>query len=229
MTTRIALIGDYNEAIVAHRAIGAALANAGRALNIAVEFDWIPTLRITGSEPLLDFDGFWCAPGSPYASMDGALRAIGYARENDKPFLGTCGGFQHALIEYARNVLGWTRADHAETSPDAALSVIAPLACSLIEVSDSIRFVPSSRIAAIYGHAEALEGYHCSYGVNPQLQEALFAESLRIGAHAINGEIRAMELTGHRFFMGTLFQPERGALKGLRVPLAEALVAAASA
>ncbi len=63
--------------------------------------------------------------------MDGALLAIRYAREQKRPFLGTCGGFQHAIIEYARNVLGWADADPAETAPDAARPVIAPLQCAL--------------------------------------------------------------------------------------------------
>jgi CTP synthase (UTP-ammonia lyase) len=52
--------------------------------------------------------------------MSGALLAIRYAGENDVPFIGTCGGFQHAVIEYARNVLGWADAAHAETDPHTA-------------------------------------------------------------------------------------------------------------
>jgi CTP synthase (UTP-ammonia lyase) len=51
-------------------------------------------------------DAIWGAPGSPFASADGMLRAIRYAREHDVPYLGTCAGFQYALIELTRNVLG---------------------------------------------------------------------------------------------------------------------------
>ncbi len=81
-------------------------------------------------------------PASPYASADGAFAAIRFARENARPFLGTCGGFQHAVIEYARNVIGITDADHAETNPGADMPLIAPLACSLVEVSQTLTLAP---------------------------------------------------------------------------------------
>jgi len=55
-------------------------------------------------ESLCDFDGLWCVPGSPYRSMNGALNAIRFARENNIPFIGTCSGFQHAVIEYAQQI-----------------------------------------------------------------------------------------------------------------------------
>ena len=71
--------------------------------------------------------------------MDGALRAIRFARETPRPFLGTCGGFQHALIEYARSVLGWADADHAESAPGAGRAVVSPLSCALVEAIDVVR------------------------------------------------------------------------------------------
>ena len=80
--------------------------------------------------------------------MDGALRAIRFAREQRVPFLGTCGGFQHAVIEYARHALGRADAGHAETTPGAERAVLGALACSLVEVSDEVRLQPGSRIAA---------------------------------------------------------------------------------
>lgn len=79
--------------------------------------------------------------------MDGALLAISHARENRMPFLGTCGGFQHAVIEYARNALGWKDAEHAETAPDAQRAVISQLECSLVEAKGQVRFSPNSRIS----------------------------------------------------------------------------------
>lgn len=228
MTTWIALIGERSDAVVAHRGIALALPNAATALGIRLEFDWISTLEVTSLDRIRDYDGIWCVPASPYKNMAGALLAIRHARESGTPFLGTCGGFQHAVIEYARHVLGWAQAAHGEESPDAQTDVIAPLACKLIEVSNTIRFVRGSRIATIYGAAEATEGYHCSYGINPKFQHELVAGPLRAAAHDASGEIRAVELDNHPFFIGTLFQPERGALKNLRVPLVEAFVAAAS-
>lgn len=78
-----------------------------------------------------EYDAFWCAPGSPYRSLTGALDAIRFAREERVPFIGTCGGFQHAVIEYARNVLGFADARHAEYDPYASSDLfISALSCS---------------------------------------------------------------------------------------------------
>ena len=95
----IGLIGDRDDDIVAHRAIPRALALAAEAAGIPVRFEWLPTKAITSPEPLTRLDGLWCVPGSPYQNMDGALLGIRHARESGTPFLGTCGGFQHAVIE----------------------------------------------------------------------------------------------------------------------------------
>jgi CTP synthase (UTP-ammonia lyase) len=225
-TTRIALVGDYDETVPAHRAIPRALELAADTLSRPVVGEWIPTETITDTSRVADFDGIWCVPASPYRSMEGALSAIRYAREQERPFLGTCGGFQHAVIEYARNVLSWADAEHAETAPDAVRPVITPLACSLVEATDAIRFRDGSRIAAAYGVSEAVEGYRCRYGLNPTFQEALVAGPLRIGAEDDAGEVRAVELDGHPFFVATLFQPERAALTDRLPPLVAAFIRA---
>jgi CTP synthase (UTP-ammonia lyase) len=158
--------------------------------------------------------------------MEGALRAIRFAREQGRPFLGTCGGFQHAIIEYARNVLGWADAEHAETAPDAARPVITSLACALVEKSDTIRFYQGSLLAAAYGCVEATEGYHCSYGLNSTFLSAIVSGPLRVSAEDRAGEVRAVELEGHPFFVATLFQPERAALAGRAPALVIAFVRA---
>jgi CTP synthase (UTP-ammonia lyase) len=158
--------------------------------------------------------------------MDGALLAIRHARESAVPFLGTCGGFQHAVVEYARNVLGWADAEHAETAPGGFRTVISPLKCALVEATGSVRLFPSTRIASAYGVNETIEGYRCSYGLNPEFQAALVAGPLRASADDETGEVRAVELDAHPFFVATLFQPERAALAGKSVPLAVAFVSA---
>lgn len=214
MTTRIGLVGDYDADVPAHQAIPRALALAESALGAPLEFRWLPTETIARNAALAPFDALWCVPASPYRSMDGALRAIRFAREHARPFLGTCGGFQHAVVEYARNVLGWADAEHAETAPGAARAVIAPLACALVEASETVRLVPGSRIAAAYGGTQAHEGYHCRYGLNPEFRAALLRGPLRATAFDAAGDVRAIELDDHPFFVATLFQPERAALRG---------------
>ena len=224
---RIGLIGDRDSRVTAHWAIPLALQQSLLPHSGTLRVDWLDTPRLAQGLDLEPYSGFWCIPGSPYLNTDGALRAITFARENQVPFLGTCGGFQHALLERARNVLGWSDAAHAEMAPGAACAVVHALPCSLVEVSETIRLMPGSNLAAIYGLAAIREGYRCSYGVNPEFQDILFGGSLRACARGEDDSIRALEATDHPFFIATLFQPERKALAGIAVPLAEALLSAA--
>ncbi len=225
----IGLVGDFNEAVPAHRAMPMALRRAALAVGTEVEFEWLPTDSIGTVARLSRFDGLWCVPASPYRSMDGALLAIQCAREASLPFLGTCGGFQHAVVEYARHVLGWADAEHAETAPDATRAVITPLACALVETTGVVRLFAGTRIAAAYGASEATEGYRCRYGLNPGFQAALVGGPLRATADDESGEVRAIELDAHPFVVATLFQPERAALQGNTAPLVVAFVRACAA
>jgi CTP synthase (UTP-ammonia lyase) len=222
----VGLVGDYNKTVPAHRAIPLTLAQAGDVLGLEVTYEWLPTEHVTSADCVTSFDGLWWVPASPYRSMQGALFAIRHARESATPFLGTCGGFQHAVIEYARNVLGWIEADHAETSPAASLAVISPLECALVGKTGTVRLFPGTRIAAAYHKTEVMEGYWCRYGLNPRFQTALLAGPLRASADDPSGEVRAVELDGHPFFVATLFQPERAALRNRPAPLVEAFVRA---
>jgi len=222
---RIGLIGDHSASVVAHRAIPVALQRAAEERELVVEPEWLATEEVE-SMRLASFDGLWCVPGSPYKSMAGALAAIRHARENGVPFLGTCGGFQHAVIEYAQDVLGWRDATHAETTPDAARNVISPLTCGLLDSEGLVRFVPNSKLATAYGALEAGAEYLCRYGVNPEFREALVAGPLREAAIDEGGDLRAVELDVHPFFVATLFQPERAVLRGKRVPIVSAFIAA---
>lgn len=226
---KIGLIGDRDDSVTAHRAIPLALGLAAKSLGAPVEVEWLPTEAIESGDRLAGFDGLWCVPASPYRSMDGALRAIRYARERSRPFLGTCGGFQHAVIEYARNVLGWRDAEHGETAPEASLPVIAPLQCSLVEATGTVLFGVGSRLRSAYGADRSTEGYRCSYGLNPALAARLTAGPLRVTARDPEGDIRGLELDGHPFYVLTLFQPERAALEGVLPPVVAAFAAAASA
>ena len=228
-TIRIGLIGDFSSHVKAHYAIPRAVELALSGLACQAQLSWLSTSLIADDTQvaLADFDALWCVPGSPYESMDGALQAIRFARERSIPFLGTCGGFQHALIEYARNVLGLAEADHAESNPTASLPLIAPLTCSLVGTQGIIRFIPNSRITAIYGRDETTEEYHCNFGFHSQYRSLLEQGDLRITGVDSNGEARVVELAHHPFFIGTLFQPERSAFRNVAHPLIRAFLQAA--
>ena len=89
---RIGIIGDLDPSRPSHRATNEALAHAAGALGVALNVCWLPTPSLeqeSGGAALKRYDALWCAPGSPYQSMAGALRAIRFARERGWPFLGT--------------------------------------------------------------------------------------------------------------------------------------------
>lgn len=195
----IGVIGDFDEANATHRATTAELEAAGATAT------WVPTTEVGDGARLGGFDGLLIAPGSPYADMDGALAAIRFARRSGMPLVGTCGGFQHIVLEFARDVLGVGDADHAETCPDADRLAVTPLACSLVGQRHPVHVVPGTRAAVIYGGQEPVEPYFCSYGLNPDLAPALEAHGLRISGRDELGSARIVELEPHPFFLGTLF------------------------
>jgi len=225
-TLRIALVGDYNADVLAHQAIPLAIDDAAAVLERVADYDWLATSEIASAEDLIGYDAIWVVPASPYQNAAGAFIAIRYARENGIPFLGTCGGFQHAIIEYARHVMGWADAAHAETDHVGRM-VIAPLACSLVEQTDTIELRANTLIARAYGRETIEEGYHCNYGIAPDFALELENSDMRVSGWDAEGEIRAVELANHPFFVATLFQHERGALEGRPVPLVQAMLRAA--
>lgn len=224
---RIALIGDRSDSVVAHRAIPIALKLAVEQTRADVSWEWLHSRSLENevASTLESYAAIWCVPGSPYENTAGVIAAIRYARERRKPFLGTCGGFQHAMLEYAESVWG-IEAAHAETDPSGANLVIAPLMCALVEVKGSLHLEPQSRLAKVYGRETVTEEYHCSYGLNPEYADRLKSGPLRVSARDDDGSVRAVELEGHPFFVGTLFQPERAAMRDVTPPLVKAFVAA---
>ncbi|HEX3721095.1 MAG TPA: hypothetical protein VH595_24355 [Verrucomicrobiae bacterium] len=221
----IGLVGDYSPEVPAHVAIPKALELARAAGGRDFEWRWFATARLGAcAGEVAECAGVWVAPGSPYVNMEGVFGVIRLAREKGLPFLGTCGGFQHALIEFGRNVAGLTGADHAESAPDAEILLVTRLACSLVEKSGVVRFVAGSRLRAAYGVDEASEGYRCNYGLNVAYRQALEEAGLRFTAFDEDGAIRGAELPDHPFFVGTLFQPERAALLGQLPAVVKAFV-----
>lgn len=227
----IALIGDYSAAVPAHQAIPLALKRANHDSQLDVSWEWIATRDLRApAEQFKGISGVWVVPASPYENTAGVLAAIQWAREALCPFLGTCGGFQHALLEFARNVLQLVEADHAESNPTGGTHVISQLTCPLDGSGVSLAFAPGSRIQKIYGRDSAQEAYRCSFGLNPSFRVRFERAGLNFTAFDEAGEPRAAELpaTVHPFFIGTLFQPERAAFRGETPPLARAFLEAAA-
>lgn len=237
---RIGIIGDFNPEFRSHHATNDALQHAARKLEMKVESAWVPTPSLVepGAAVLLDsFDGLWASPGSPYKSFDGMLKGIEFARVHDRPFLGTCGGFQHALIECARNVLGIRDATTAEEDPNAKNVVIYPVSCAvpnrapdapkLSGVVPKIRLRPGSYLISYYGGKEVVEEeFFCNFEVNPEFEWMAMEAGFPVVARGEREECRAIESPAHQFFVATLFQPQLSSRADEPHPLVLAFVQA---
>jgi len=220
-SVRIGILGDFHPEYRSHNATNDSLQHAAAALGLQVESQWLPTpslLKPDAGEVLAGFDGLWASAGSPYESTDGMLRGIQFAREQDWPFFGTCGGFQYAMIEVARNVAGLADADTAENHSGSKHVVIYPVMCAVPQKAPDaprlsglvpeIRLRPGSFLEAIYQQDVVEEEFFCNYELNPEYEYCLMEAGLTIVARGANGEVRAIESPSHRFFIATLFQPQ---------------------
>src|SRR3984957_1248501 len=225
---RIALVGDRSANVRAHARIPGLIDALVTRESIALDPYWVATPDAAGCE-LDQFDAIWVAPGSPYESADGAIAAVRTARERGIPFLGTCGGFQYALLEFARNVCGLSGVENAEVTPEAPEHLIVALECSLKGHEEAGMIVPGTLAAKISGAGRRTERYHCDYGLNPDYLERLSAGGLTFSGFDDSGQVRIAELPGHPFFIGTLFQPELHGDGSQPHPIIVALAAAATA
>ena len=200
----LALVGDRSPTVRAHGAHPAAHRRA-------------PPPRRARARPVLDpsteaddlerFDGIWVVPGSPYADREKVIAAVG-------PRASTASrSWARAAASSTRSSTSpasW-RGSRTPTTRNTATEdrhVVVPLECSLVGHEGVIRYTPGTLIARIAGVDQRLERYHCSYGIAPAFVERLEQAGVIFGAHDEDGAPRALELAGHDFFLGTLFQPE---------------------
>jgi CTP synthase (UTP-ammonia lyase) len=238
---RIAILGDYDPKSPTLPAIEKSLHHAAKTLGAEVESQWLPTPSLAdASAPKLleSFDGIWAAPGSPYQSFDGMLKGIEFARRNDWPFLGTCGGFQYAFIECARHVLGIKDADTAENNSASKNVIIHPVSCAVPNRAKNtpklsgpvaeIRLRPGSYLQSFYMRDTVTEEFFCNFEINPEYEWAAIEAGFPVVARGANGEIRAIESPTHRFYLATLFQPQLSSKPGKPHPVVLAFLQAAA-
>lgn len=226
-TARVALVGDRSPSVRAHARIPLLLDALAQRDQLVLDAYWIPTPDAEPDDALDGFDAIWLVPGSPYRSEAGAVSAARTARERGIPFLGTCGGFQHAVLEFARDVCGLSGVHHAENQPDSADLLIVPLACSLVGHEGVVNVDRGSLAERVLGADRTVERYHCSYGTSPEYLEVLRAHGLHFSGADEAGEVRIAELPDHPFFLATLFQPELAGDGTRPHPIIRALASAA--
>jgi CTP synthase (UTP-ammonia lyase) len=224
---RIALVGDRSANVRAHARIPLVIDALVSRDGIALDPYWIATADVAATD-LDRFDAIWLVPGSPYEDADGAIAAVRTARERRIPFLGTCGGFQYALLEFARDVCGLPAVQNAEVTPDADEHLIVRLECSLKGHEEAVMIVPGTLAGKISGPGRRTERYHCDYGLNPGYLDRLSGGGLCFSGFDDGGQVRIAELPGHPFFVGTLFQPELHGDGSQPHPVIVALAAAAT-
>ncbi|MBO9205075.1 MULTISPECIES: CTP synthase C-terminal region-related (seleno)protein [Niastella] len=208
---KLGIMGDYDASNATHIANNEALDHAAKQFGKLFTYEWVATEQIEPEFELIiqSYQGFLIAPGSPYKSMSGVLKLIEYARTHRVPTLGTCGGFQHMVIEFARHVLGITDAEHAETNPYASRLVINPLSCSLKGQTLEIEITQKdSLVSRLFNTNTITENYYCNFGLNPAYQEQIHEAGLSMVASDKYKEARIVELKDHPFFIGTLFVPQ---------------------
>lgn len=223
---KVALVGDRTPNVVSHTRIPQLLDALAAHDRLVLDAYWIPSEDAETEGAVRGFDAVWVVPGSPYRSEAGVLAAIRTARTEGIPFLGTCGGFQHALLEFARGACGLPKVAHAENDPDAEDFLIEPLACSLAGHEDTVVLEAGSLAQSVIGAERTVERYSCHYGPSRHL-DTLRVHGLRFSGRDTQGQVRMAELPGHPFFLASLFQPELSGDGSRPHPMVRALARAA--
>ncbi len=218
---KIGLIGKYVELKDAYKSIIESFIHAGAENKCKVEIDWIHSESLTKDnvkERLENLHGVLVAPGFGERGIEGKIDAVRFVRENDIPFFGICLGMQMAVIEYARNVMGWSSAHSTEMEKDTEYPVIDLMQdqknvenkggtmrlgaynCKLAEKSMSKR---------IYGKTKISERHRHRWEFNNKYRKDFENKGLLIGGtNPENDLVEIIEIPKNKFFIGVQFHPE---------------------
>jgi CTP synthase len=213
----VALVGKY-ALEDAYMSIHEALKHAGIQTETEVNVLWVDAdeTRAEHEERLASADAVVVPGGFGSRGTDGKIEAVRYARENDVPFLGLCLGFQMAVVEHARNVLGLDGAHSAEIDPDTPYPVIdlLPDQYETEDMGGTMRLGahvtdidPGTLAASVYDADSCTERHRHRYEVNPEYIEELEANGLTFSGKADN-RMEILERPDHPFFFGTQAHPE---------------------
>lgn len=218
---RIALVGKYVVLHDAYISVNEALKAAGWFYNKKVEINFVDSETITkenAKEIFKDMNGIIVPGGFGSRGIQGMLNAIQYARENKVPFLGICLGMQTAMIEFARDVLGYSDADSTEFNPSSLHPVIAlmPEQNGVVNLGGTMRLGsypclldPTSKAFTLYGQKDITERHRHRYEVNNDYREVFRSNGLvPVGFSPDNHIVEMVELKDHPFFVATQAHPE---------------------
>ena len=215
----VALVGKY-ALEDAYISIHEALKHAGLERRVEVNVVWVDADE-TGSEQrtrLAEVDAIVVPGGFGSRGAAGKIEAVRVAREEGIPFLGLCLGFQMAVIEFARNVVGLPDANSTEIAPetDAPVITILPDQYDVENMGGTMRLgaqettiTPGTVAHGLYGADSCTERHRHRYEVNPEYIETLETAGLVFSGTAGNRmEILELAVEEHPYFLGTQFHPE---------------------
>ncbi|MBN1132901.1 MAG: CTP synthase [Bacteroidales bacterium] len=218
---KIALVGKYVELHDSYKSILESLFHAGAANNVKVTVDCIhsETITIENLERELEgFQGIVVAPGFGDRGIEGKILAVNYAREKKVPFFGICLGLQCAIIEFARNRLGYGDAHSTEMNNYTKHPVIDLMEeqKGITEKGGTMRLggytcllKTGSRVQKAYNTDRVRERHRHRYEFNNEyLEEFTNNGMIASGINPESGLVEIMELQNHPWFIGTQFHPE---------------------
>ena len=237
----IAIVGKYIQLHDAYLSVVEALKHGGIANHANVHIRWIDSEHLTTEnyeESLKGLDGILVPGGFGTRGTEGKILAVQYAREHKIPFLGICLGMQVAIIEFARNVLGYHDANSIELNPDTLHPVIAlmPEQDGIEDLGGTLRLgsypcklKEGTKSYELYGKQDIAERHRHRYEVNNDYRKQLEANGMSLVGLSPDGRIVEMiEITEHPFFVGTQGHPELKSRPNHAHPLFKGLVQAAA-
>ena len=238
----IALVGKYTQLHDSYLSVVEALHHGGFANDAQVEIRWVDSEKLEEKperirEILGGIDGMIIPGGFGNRGTEGMILAAEFARNNGIPFLGICLGMQMALVEFARNVVGWKDANSSELSPETAHPVIdlMPEQAGVTQLGGTMRLgaypcvlIKGSLAHKVYGTEEIAERHRHRYEVNNEMREELAAAGLTFSGISPDGRIVEMiEWSAHPYYIGTQGHPEFKSRPNRAHPLFAGLVRAA--
>ena len=238
----IALVGKYTQLHDSYLSVVEALHHGGFASGAEVEIKWVDSEELEKDpaaigDALSEIDGMIIPGGFGNRGTEGMILAAQYARENGIPFLGICLGMQMALVEFARNVVGWKDANSSELDPETAHPVIdlMPEQAGVTQLGGTMRLgaypcdlVQGTLAHRLYGREKIHERHRHRYEVNNEMREDLEGAGLTFSGISPDGRIVEMiEWSGHPYYIGTQGHPEFKSRPNRAHPLFAGLVAAA--
>ncbi len=237
-TVKISLCGKYVQLHDAYLSVAEALAHAGYENGAKVNIDWVNTENVTEenvAEMLKDTDGIIVPGGFGGRGIEGMIVCAKYARENNIPYFGICLGMQTAVIEFARNVLGYEDANSSEFNSMSKHPVI-----DLMPDQHGVKMGGTMRLGAYpckvlgpimkraYGQDEISERHRHRYEFNNSFRDEMTAAGMTIAGTSPNGYlVEAVELPSNDFFIGVQFHPEFKSRPQKAQPIFREFIAAA--